>query len=136
MTDQDEELRRLAEAATPGPWRYELDGPKSNDMRHAVLAEITDLWIVACYRSGTTPEDDSSEAADAEAEANARLIAAANPAAVLSLLDRLEVVERDAARWREAVGDAWYKSGLDIHGGSFSDFLSRVDHVLNKENKA
>ena len=38
---------------TPGPWRHEVDGPATNDMRHAVLSEHTGLWIAATYRSGT-----------------------------------------------------------------------------------
>lgn len=62
---------------TPGPWRYELDGGPDNDMRNAVLAEINDLWVAACYRSGTLPRDERSADAEREAEANARLIAAA-----------------------------------------------------------
>lgn len=62
---------------TPGPWRHEIDGPATNDMRHAVLSEHTGLWIAATYRSGTLAEDDTSLDADQEAKANAKLIAAA-----------------------------------------------------------
>lgn len=72
---------------TPGPWRYEADGERlDNDMRHAVLAECNDLWIAACYRSGTTAADEHSAQAEAEAQANARLIATAP--------DLLSVVKR------------------------------------------
>jgi len=64
---------------TPGPWRYEAAGEQraDNDMRHGVVAECNDLWVAACYRSGTSAPNEKSSQAEAEAEANARLIAAA-----------------------------------------------------------
>ena len=62
---------------TPGPWRYELYGYEADDIRHAVLSEANDLWVAATYRSGTTANEDTSPEANAEAAANARLIAAA-----------------------------------------------------------
>ena len=61
-----EELKRLAEAATPGPW--EID-----DM----LADITGIEVWST--DGMLCESISEE--------NARYIAAANPAAVLELID-------------------------------------------------
>lgn len=77
---------------TPGPWRYALDGDSNNDMRHAVLANVNDLWVAACYRSGTTAKHDSSPEADQEAEANARLIAAAP--AMLEALENMTAIVR------------------------------------------
>ncbi len=77
-------------AHTPGPWRYELDGHETNDMRHAILSEANDLWVAACYRSGTTAKRERSEEAEKEAEANARLMAAAP-----DLLAALKVMLRD-----------------------------------------
>jgi len=62
---------------TPGPWIHELDGTFDNDMRHGVVAACNDLWVAACYRSGTSHRDEKSAAAEAEVAANARLIAAA-----------------------------------------------------------
>ena len=70
-----EAVKAIGARFTPGPWRYETDGAPDNDMRHAVLAECNDLWVAACYRSGTRPNDERE--ADAEAQANARLIASA-----------------------------------------------------------
>ena len=62
---------------TPGPWRYKLDGGQDSDTRHAVLADSTGLWVAATYRSGTSAKNHRSQEAEAEAKANARLIAAA-----------------------------------------------------------
>lgn len=55
---------------TPGPWEY-LEDDCHDDERHGVIAKCTDLWIATCFRSGT------ETSTEAEAEANARLIAAA-----------------------------------------------------------
>lgn len=76
-----EELRRLAEAATPGPWSR---GGVTIEALHIVaygapigercIADITD------YRAKRLED--------------ATFIAAANPAAILALLDRLEKLER------------------------------------------
>lgn len=88
---------------TPGPWAHEVDGSTHNDMRHAVLAKSTGLWVAATYRSGTRPENDTSPEADAEAAANARLIAAA-PDLLHMLLIALPYVE-------DAQADPCYKPG-------------------------
>ena len=80
------ELRRLAQAATPGPWKnsraFEL-GPISDadDQSYGIIIPIVDVY-------------GDNKAADIA------YIAAANPAAVSDILDRLEVAEkeRDALR--------------------------------------
>ena len=85
-------LRRLAEAATPGPWEAE----------HKPHARMTgDMWFLLgpdrLHLGGLCAwTDDAPE----EASANAAYIAAAHPAAVLALLDRAEraEAERDAAQ--------------------------------------
>ena len=74
----DDELRRLAEAATPGPWKVERDDP-SPDVHDATGSVIA-----------TTMHSDLSRMEDGH---NAAFIAAANPAAVLALLDRLRAAE-------------------------------------------
>ena len=76
MTDPTE-LRRLAEAATPGPWRTS----KADDT--AIMSFDNDVaHTVGIYE------------VEAETmEADAAYIAAANPAAILALLDRLARVE-------------------------------------------
>lgn len=91
---------------TPGPWVYEIDGPAHNDMRHAVLAKSTGLWIAATYRSGTRAEDDTSLDADDEAKANAKLIAAA-PDLKEALRSMLSLVRRNAPELSgKVLGDA------------------------------
>ena len=72
MSEEFERLRRLAGAATPGPWRQALTG---------------DIWTaagvalrIASVRQGcVSPED-------------AIFVAAANPSAVISILDRLDIL--------------------------------------------
>ena len=76
-------LRALAEAATPGPWTLSADGPPPDI--------IAGMSVVAC----TLPSDRTRD----EDTANAAYIAAANPAAVLALLDEVE-------RLREALDKA------------------------------
>ena len=85
------ELRRLAEAATPGPWY--LDGPwwYGDDDSAYCISTAEDVGRIAVtiapprYIFGGERE---------VRDANARFIAAANPATVLALLDA--AAERDA----------------------------------------
>lgn len=67
----------MSEKHTPGPWFVDTDGDKTNDTHWGVVSKHNDLWVAACYRSGTTPRDEKSPEADAEAKANAALIARA-----------------------------------------------------------
>ncbi|HCU0339900.1 TPA: ead/Ea22-like family protein [Pseudomonas aeruginosa] len=82
MTDHAE-LRRLAKAATPGPWEYQAP-------LKILAADRTSIVLIAL-----------SHASYREDEANSRLIASANPKTILALLDeidrlrsRLEIDER------------------------------------------
>ena len=86
MTDTNE-LRRLAQAATPVPWHF---------WRGWVAADIdSDGGIIIAERP--TPSGGKYQA---RVDGNFRFIAAANPAAITELLDRLEAAEeeRDALR--------------------------------------
>ena len=78
------ELRRLAKAATPGPWEWDDDDERPG-LRHGI--SFGGLLL----RCGTWYGPD---------EKDASYIAAANPAAVLGLLDRLAHMTeaRDNAR--------------------------------------
>ena len=81
------ELRRLAQAATPGPWVSQ--GRYIGTPRHmSYIGEVRD-------QCGNWSDTEKSRADSA-------FIAAANPAAVSELLDRLEAAEkeRDALRAR------------------------------------
>ena len=81
------ELRRLAQAATAGEWYVE----RGNHIYGR--NEVTDkeeVWhpVIAC-----TDDDEIN----VNFEANAAFIAAANPAAISELLDRLEAAEKSDA---------------------------------------
>lgn len=82
MSDHSE-LKRLAEAATPGPWAY--DGSYVCPARTEDGTTYVELWrsIADCHQ----PE-------------NTKFIAAANPAAVLALIAEVEALRKDAERWR------------------------------------
>ena len=82
MTDTNE-LRRLAQAATPVPWHF---------WRGWVAADIdSDGGIIIAERP--TPSGGKYQA---RVDGNFRFIAAANPAAITELLDRLEEAEKEA----------------------------------------
>ena len=82
------ELRRLAEAATPGPWDYYRPHPNYR------------AYAVDRVMPGGHLGEDVATTGDVCAEENGAYIAAANPAAVLGLLDRLAHMTeaRDNAR--------------------------------------
>ena len=78
------DLRRLAEQATPGPWRVAGEsqtGWKIDDGDHG---DVTATYCHGCGGIYT--------------EADAAYIAAANPQAILALLDRLDDLETDFRR--------------------------------------
>ena len=91
MTIDTNELRRLAQAATPGPWYV------TGKLTRYVEALIDGGLIQEVAACGPTKADGGY---GPQQEANARLIAAANPATISELLDRLEAAEkeRDALR--------------------------------------
>ena len=105
------QLERGVRQHTPGPWRYGEDNGDRycNDMKHGVIAECNDLWVAACYRSGTATEDERSPEAEAEAQANARLIAAAPD--LLAALQELRYACTDKA---EAMADAAIAKALNV----------------------
>jgi hypothetical protein len=80
MTSEEREnLRRLAKAATPGPWEFETD-LAGEYMQIAAFADTGNR--ILCVRV------QSFRAAD-----DAALIAAAHPGAVLALLDDLDAAQ-------------------------------------------
>ena len=86
MTIDTNELRRLAQAATPGPWYV------TGKLTRYVEALIDGGPIQEVAACGPTKADGGY---GPQQEANARLIAAANPAAISELLDRLEEAEKE-----------------------------------------
>lgn len=86
MTIDINKLRRLAQAATPGPWYA------TGKLTRYVEARIDGGLIQEVAACGPTKADGGY---GPQQEANARLIAAANPAAISELLDRLEAAEKE-----------------------------------------
>ena len=86
MTIDTNELRRLAQAATPGPWYV------TGKLTRYVEARIDGGLIQEVAACGPTKADGGY---GPQQEANARLLAAANPAAITELLDRLEAAEKE-----------------------------------------
>ena len=86
MTIDINKLRRLAQAATPGPWYV------TGKLTRYVEARIDGGLIQEVAACGPTKADGGY---GPQQEANARLIAAANPATISELLDRLEEAEKE-----------------------------------------
>ena len=86
MTIDINKLRRLAQAATPGPWYA------TGKLTRYVEARIDGGLIQEVAACGPTKADGGY---GPQQEANARLIAAANPATISELLDRLEAAEKE-----------------------------------------
>lgn len=93
MTDKLE-LRRLAEAATPGPWKA-CGSARGGCGCGMVWSHRADVPVAEAWR-GDREAPEPSEGA----KANAAFIAGANPAALLALLDELEACKADADRYR------------------------------------
>lgn len=87
MTDR-EKLRKLAEAATPGPWDYYRPHPNYR------------AYAVDRVMPGGHLGEDVATTGDVYAEENGAYIAAANPTAVLDLLDQLDAAEAKLAAVR------------------------------------
>ena len=86
------ELRRLAEAATPGPW--EAFGAVDGRRGERWLGVTTDMRAIESARAGDV------FAAQNCTRQDALFIAAANPAAVLALLDDADALRAELAHMR------------------------------------
>ena len=92
------ELRRLAESATPGPW--EAFGAVDGRRGERWLGVTTDMRATESARAG-----DVFAAQDCTRQ-DALFIAAANPAAVLALLDDADALRAELAHMTEARDNA------------------------------
>lgn len=116
----DDELRALATAATPGPWKH------------------TALWAIEARDdngdwqsiAGTHVDDEHND----QRFTDAAYIAAANPATALSLLDRIATLEAESKRLRELVSE-WQTArklvlaepvANTVTSPSFRDALNRL----------
>lgn len=94
-TDQRAELRRLAERATPGPWWNE------SGVLHAKNPGVWSEANKSCIHPASCPEPYWENAEPDQQRRDADFIAAANPSAVLALLDRADELEREVERLRQ-----------------------------------
>ena len=89
-------LRTKAEKATCGVWSLEY-GEGRFDGDDALIHREAAGYIPICRIEGAHPESGFDEDFQIEQQANAEFIAAANPAAVLALLDELEAAKKRIA---------------------------------------
>lgn len=91
--EQRDQLHKVAEAATPGPWSFYDDSNDGKTNRIEIVA--IGKTVARIYHS--VPEEDLPNAAH---------IAAANPSTILQLLDYIETLEKDVAHkqaWIDAL---------------------------------
>ncbi|EFN9582532.1 ead/Ea22-like family protein [Escherichia coli] len=86
-------LREKAEKATCGVWSLEY-GEGRFDGDDALIHREVVGYLPICRIEGAHPESGFDEGFQMEQQANAEFIAAANPAAVLTLLDELETAKK------------------------------------------
>jgi len=97
-----EELKRLAEAATPGPWEYDYDD-QDLDTCNGIL------WGTNNYAIAILPYD--GQVSDEKVTATGNHIAAANPAAILALIEQHEAAHSELLATR----DDNHSMMLEIH---------------------
>jgi len=85
MTIDINELRQLAQEATPGPWKML---PVGDGRQKFAVADSEFLSIL------TVTDEGGATFGTVYDDADAKFIAAANPAAITALLDRLEAAEK------------------------------------------
>lgn len=111
-----DELKRLAEAATPGPWKVGTDG-----------------WPIGSFSTGNSNENGEDyhvstyglrcdELGSGDAKTDATFIAAANPATILDLVEKLKACE-------EALEIVGHRSG------SMHEFRNTARAALEKLRK-
>lgn len=97
MVDE-QKLRQLAEAATPGPWITEDWASTDSDGAINVCGTSVMAPQALCGIFTVALEVDGTEDVD--------YIAAANPAAILSLLDELQALREERTAWRVTAENA------------------------------
>ena len=95
------ELRRLAQAATPGPWKLLPVGDRAKRFAVADINFLSVLTVV--YECGTN-------FGAVYLDGDAKFIAAANPAAISELLDRLEAAEKERDELRAELKEVRYRA--------------------------
>ena len=118
MTDRYEKIRKALEMGpTPGPW---LVCPTNSGT--FVKSERVSGYLAEVRHCRTTQD----------VKADAHLIAACDPDTIRALLDEIEALRRDAARWRyvaqfmrlDDVGDDQYCLGLIVDYESLEEMVT------------
>jgi hypothetical protein len=123
-TEQINELRKLAEAATPGPWAYTTD---SNDFPVNGYVTVRDCIYSVCLLpyEGIRTDDRVTD--------NGLFIAAANPAAVLELIQQRDELLEALKDAREMVSDwAGYASPYFQEKHDIDGDLKKLDEAIAK----
>ena len=113
------EIKRLAEAATGGPWRVSRHETKTRG-----LDIMSDSICVAHVHLPAYVEQ-------TRARADAAFIVAANPSAVVALLSRLESAEQERDRLR-TVAEATYKL-VDEFGCTLDQYNRKGPDYTHKD---
>lgn len=131
MTIDTTKLRELAQNATPGPWtQWEGHGwvmagtPEANEKG----------YMAGTY--GQVCRTDCDDFSDAQGIKNAEYIAAANPATVLALLDKIDGLESMLLAACADLGAINAALDLDPDDGGAEPILYEVKRLLEIEKAA
>ncbi|EEJ7416980.1 ead/Ea22-like family protein [Salmonella enterica] len=127
MTIDKQALRARAEKATCGEWSLEYGESRFDDDDALIHREVAGC-IPICRIEGAHPESGFDEDFQMEQQANAEFISAANPAAVLALLDENLQLQRekdaieavalalrdDMRQAREQLEAGWKQNATDV----------------------
>lgn len=129
MSDYSE-LKRLADAATPGPWTVHSEDVSD---KSAARAEFeyqlahTEPFLGRMFMLNGGGKCPAMTGCGPTSEANAEFIAAANPATVLDMISRLTALEAENAKLREqalAMTPRPISDGLELMRKAFSQWDS------------
>ena len=105
-----DELRKLAEAATPGPWHaYPADHQRAHD------DDLLPIFVIGPERFHTVAQvrpGNSDDDLPAQTEPNAKLIAACDPTTIIALLD-----ERDRLLSALEQAHQWAATAVCVESG-------------------
>ena len=123
MSDYSD-LKRLAEAATPGPWYARDYGNYDGSSSHWFIDTQSPCDIVDDQDGGFSPNHWD----DARGELDMKFIAGASPNVVLALIAENESLRADAERYR------WLRSrGILLEGHDFISFDEIADYRIDVE---
>ncbi|TXE26196.1 ead/Ea22-like family protein [Serratia marcescens] len=126
--DKFSELKAAAIAATPGQWILDDDSWSEGDNANVSTEERYDGRIVSIAQiEGGGSESGFDEPFSAEQQANARYIAAANPAVVLALLAELEAKD-------ERIGEL--EAIATEYAGKFQKAQDAAKHLIIMNDSA